>query len=205
MFCRTCGNQIPDGSAFCPKCGTRVAPPVEQPQPIPVDYQQPNYGGYQSFNGYQQPLQPELPMKWYKFLIYVSLFLGALLNLISGISIMTGGQYQGAAEYVYMMFHGLKTLDVLTGILMLVSAAFSIYTRFRLSGYYKNGPLMLTYLYSFNVLVNLFYIIGTFVVLPGEITAELDIASDFGSLAASVAMIFINRTYFNKRMHLFTK
>jgi len=64
MFCKSCGQQIPDNAAFCPKCGQTVnasapktapaaapAPaPVYQPQPAPVYqpqqapvYQQPVY------------------------------------------------------------------------------------------------------------------------------------------------------------------
>lgn len=30
MFCRKCGNQIPDDSEFCPKCGTAVKPIREE-------------------------------------------------------------------------------------------------------------------------------------------------------------------------------
>ena len=32
MFCRNCGQQLPDGSLFCPRCGTSVqagASPVQ--------------------------------------------------------------------------------------------------------------------------------------------------------------------------------
>ena len=42
MFCPQCGNQLPDGSAFCSNCGSQLTQqtPVEQPipryeQPIP--------------------------------------------------------------------------------------------------------------------------------------------------------------------------
>ena len=33
MFCSNCGKQIPDGSAFCPECGTKLTAPVTQAAP----------------------------------------------------------------------------------------------------------------------------------------------------------------------------
>lgn len=32
MFCRKCGNQIPDGAAFCPNCGNAMGSEQHQPQ-----------------------------------------------------------------------------------------------------------------------------------------------------------------------------
>ena len=35
-FCPNCGAQLPDGSKFCGKCGSPIAPaPGRQPQPAP--------------------------------------------------------------------------------------------------------------------------------------------------------------------------
>ena len=36
MFCSNCGAEIADGAAFCPKCGTPQAKPVETPEPANV-------------------------------------------------------------------------------------------------------------------------------------------------------------------------
>ena len=39
MFCRNCGQQLPDGSLFCPRCGTSVqagaSPVQDKNQPAP--------------------------------------------------------------------------------------------------------------------------------------------------------------------------
>lgn len=46
MFCASCGNQIPDGSANCPFCGAQQAPaqpPYQQPVYQQPTYQQPTY------------------------------------------------------------------------------------------------------------------------------------------------------------------
>lgn len=31
MFCDFCGAQLPEGSAFCPECGARLAPLADTP------------------------------------------------------------------------------------------------------------------------------------------------------------------------------
>ena len=53
-YCTNCGTLLSDGTTVCPKCGSAVTPPVEDP-----GYQDPNgYNGYQSpsgYNGYQSP------------------------------------------------------------------------------------------------------------------------------------------------------
>ena len=61
MFCPKCGSQIADDAAFCVNCGHAVnsqhaqAPQTQQPVQSypPVD-----------------PQAQQLPMKWFKFLIY---------------------------------------------------------------------------------------------------------------------------------------
>ena len=48
MFCPNCGNQIPEGSAFCGNCGTKVeAPAAPQPAPQPA-YEAPQQPAYQA-------------------------------------------------------------------------------------------------------------------------------------------------------------
>lgn len=93
-------------------------------------------------------------------------------------------------------------LDILIGIAMIALAGLGIYTRFRLAGYHKNGPQMLTYTYLGALIVNIAYVIGLFVVVP-EIAELIDMTSTITSCAVSVAMIFVNKEYFRKRADLF--
>ena len=62
MFCKNCGNQLPDNALFCGSCGTKVEAPAapqqpayEAPQPAP---QQPAYVAPQPA---PQPVQPQRP------------------------------------------------------------------------------------------------------------------------------------------------
>ncbi|MBQ7248320.1 MAG: zinc-ribbon domain-containing protein [Lachnospiraceae bacterium] len=63
MFCKNCGANIPDGSRFCPECGTsfeaeqaaNAEPQYQEPSYQQPQYQQPQYQQPQ----YQQPYQPQ--------------------------------------------------------------------------------------------------------------------------------------------------
>ena len=147
-------------------------------------------------------------MKWFKFIIYFQLFASALLNLLSGISTLTGGQYgsSGDAEMVYTAFSGLKTLDVLYGVCAIALAAGDIFVRMRLAGYRANAPKLYLGVLAAAVVLSLIYIIGVFVIL-GEWADIIDltaVVSQYTSqLFVSIIMIGANHVYFKKRAHLF--
>ena len=62
MFCTKCGKEI-SGQRFCPNCGAENRNLNEQ-----------NSSYNASSNAFDiSAVQPELPMKWYKFLIYFAL------------------------------------------------------------------------------------------------------------------------------------
>jgi len=223
MFCPSCGSAIDDNATICPKCGVAVSAnsqPVqqefvnpeteqytEQPQEFvnPQDYTSP---AYQQPYG-QQPYQPnfasQLPMGWFKFLIYFSLFASAVLNFINGVLLVTGNIYGDGSELVYYVFNSLKPIDMLTGVSLILLAALCIYTRFRLSGYYKNGPQFLNVLYILVCAIYLIYIIAVNVIVGSEI----DMGSSFSSLIiqiiTSIVMVIVNSNYFKKRAHMFVK
>ncbi len=191
MYCSHCGSQIDDSAKFCPNCGASVSGP----------------GGPSAPAGNPAEQVQALPMKWFKFLIYFSLFVSCALNVGFAVQMLTGFVYGGTneAELVYSVFPGMKTLDVLIGILALISAALAIYARFRLARFRVNGPMMLTVLYVMAVLTNLVYLIGAGLILQanGYTLVFSQYSSIIISFVASIAMIFINKTYFHNRAHLF--
>lgn len=215
MFCKNCGAQCNEGAKFCPACGTDLTPPTAPEQPA---YQQPAQPVYQQPVMYQQPAQPvyqqpvqviyqpvvQVPMKWFKFMIYFVLFASAVICLSNGIRLMTGAVYEDSADLMYAMFDGLQILDIIVGALMVGMAALSIYARFRLAGYYKDGPKMLTYVYVADIAVSLIYLIGLAIVAGGDLVSELFVEY-VPTMAYSVALIFANYSYFKKRECMFTK
>jgi uncharacterized membrane protein len=188
MNCPNCNKPIPDGSVICPECLTTL------PRSAAENTVQPQ----------ANEAQP-LPMKWYKFLIFFALWAGALLDLFSGVSTLTGMPYtaQGVTpKQVYGYFGaGLHILDVVVGILMIGLAVFAIVVRFRLSGYKKDGPKLLLLLYGVSAVVSLVYTFAA-----GAITStNIFETSTVTNLAVSVVMIIVNRIYFQKRSHLFCR
>ena len=153
-----------------------------------------------------QAYEPEMPMKWFKFLIYFALFAGPILNIISGVRALTGSQYGDDADLVYRVLPGMETLDKFYGIMLILVAIFGLVTRFMLAGFKKSGPPMLYVMYALNVLILLIYTFGTKSVISHS-TTTVDLssatASAIGSAVFSVVMIALNVVYFNKRKHLF--
>ena len=188
MFCPHCGKEIADNAAFCEHCGQTVqqtAQPIDQVV-LPPD---------------PAPMAP--PMKWFKFLIYFSLFAGAVLNLINGISTMLGTQYGEYSELVYSTFEALRPFDLFCGIYLILMAGFSIYARFRLAQFRKNGPTMLTLVYIAAAVFALIQVAGSMAILPQDSWGDINFTSVISTLASNIFWIVINHIYFKKRAYLF--
>ena len=231
MFCSTCGTKVDDGIKFCPNCGATMNSGVDnapqhdtqpnytygsQPQyNAQPNYEygaqhqynaQPQYGTQPQYN-MQNPLMPQPSMKWFKFLIYFSLFFGAVINLAFGVNYITGNIYfvqsngDVTAEMVYDFFGSeVQTLDIIYGVLCIAMAAFGIYTRFMLAKYKAIGPKCLYISYAAGAAISLFYAIAL-VAVTGE--SEVLSSSVFASLAVSIGFLFANKSYFDKRKHMF--
>ncbi len=151
-------------------------------------------------NGYYT--QPDPPMKWHKFLIYFSLWAGALFTFLSGVSYLTGRQYDGNADQVYSVFSGLKTVDMIFGIIYIAIAIFMIYVRFQLAGFKRGAPGKLISLYVIQLVAIFAYtlVVSVTIHIPWS---EIFNFSIIPSLIVSIVMIFVNRYYYSKRAHLF--
>ncbi len=196
MICPYCGAAVEDRAAYCPNCNSSLQNAASFSTQEPMQMQ-PVYT--------QEPVTvqtPELGMGWYKFLIWFSLFAGALLNLATGIQILTGAHYDGMENMVWNFYDGLKEVDTIVGFASIALAVLCIVTRFSLSGYKKNGPKLLLVNYVASAAVNLFYVIavGSIVSSYG---VQLDNSSAYASVAVSLVMVAINQSYFKKREHLF--
>lgn len=210
-FCSNCGSQIPDGTRFCPSCGAQQ---VQQAAPQ-NNYAQPQQAVPQ-YN-YVQP-QPQSPASmskkdktnamggWFKFLINIALFLGALANIGSAAQLIAGQPYGGSEEkeFCYELLPKLKTADTFYIVLCFVLVAYAIFVRFRLSGFKKSAPFFLYGLYVINIIGGIVYII-----LMNNAFKDLGEKPDFSSTAASlvitVIFLIINIVYFQKRKQYFTE
>ena len=190
MFCKHCGSNVAPGLLFCTKCGTKVqgTPTTIRPINTPTELTPPVYPGTAA--GFPTYPTHHFPMAWYKWLIYFSLFAGAVMNAITGLLLLTGKFYSfviGIAvkiaamiysvpeyyiegsfpfpiehidKYLYEASPALQFLDITYGIMVVGLVVLGIYTRFALSGYKSNGPKMIVTLYVSAILVSVFRIVS---------------------------------------------
>ena len=208
--CSVCKMQAPDETKYCANCGTRfdgekeydLSSLIEENEKAlrQAEFENPEVFEPVQRPAVQQPVQ-QLPEKWFHFLIYFALWAGAAMNVISAVQYFTGGVYTKlgiSADFAYRSFSDLKTLDFAYGFVLLMLAAFCIYTRFSLAGYKTNGPTCLYIMYGAEAIAVLGYALCF-----SEITGSSVEVSTWGSLLISVVMIVLNYFYFKKRAHYF--
>ena len=215
MRCPSCGQRLADEAKRCPVCGTvideetrnhtleeKATEPVKASGQATFDADL----GTQTANVQQQ--YPARPMKWYKFLIYISLILTGLANIWTGVEAVVGMQYgtKEQAAQVYTIYPGLHVLDIIYGILLIVLGVYALLVRQYLARYKAKGPKMLLIMYIASLVLEVAYI-GAGSLISG---VNLLTASDSGtmlvsSFLVSLFMIGANKVYFDKRAHLFNK
>jgi len=171
MFCTKCGSQLADGQTVCGACGFDPAA-VSSVRPA-----------------------PNLPMKWYKFLIYFMLFLSALTYGLQTVRHFFLSEHAAYYKSIPMFL----VFDIVLGIWALATAVLSLTSRFSLAGFKKNGPAMfLTY-----------YAIAAGYEIADQIISWFANAEPLNGLSLCIGiglniLIFVlHRTYFKKREHLF--
>ncbi len=142
-----------------------------------------------------------MPMKWHKFLIYFSLWVGAVSNGLTAIGFWTGSFYTDP-ETVYHTYAGLKTVDLLMSFVILAFAVLLIVTRYALAGFKTNAPKLLLIVYAVYAAVLLLHPL-ILVGVTGLSFTDLMDSSSITSLITSVVMIFVNKVYYDKRASLF--
>ena len=210
MFCIHCGKQLSDDSAFCDQCGisTRPAqPPVQSTPPVMPVYP-PVYPVAVPVQVEEKPKGPS--MKWFRFLIYFFLFFNATGCIIDGVTTALGLEHENAA-LLYHAVPGLQVFEIGFGVLEVLLGALGVFTRFRLSGHYRNGPKLLTAFFIASCAWELLYLVGNFIFMPGMYTftdaySILTMCWDITTtLAFPLVLLFTNLAYFKKRAYLFTK
>ncbi len=149
-----------------------------------------------------------LPMGWYKFLCYFSLWLSALVNFTGMVSIITGGAYerQGISPVLaYVMFPGLQDFDIFRVALYLASVVLVIITAVSLLKYKAIGPKLLLIVYGFNGIASVISYVGEYCIVNAVTSISFDASIIIPNLGISLAMVIINHKYFSKRAHLFNR
>ena len=146
------------------------------------------------------------PLKWHKFLIYFTLWVGAASSALTGLTLIAGSQYENAAS-VYASVPGLKFIDISFGILDLITAVFFIYTRFQLARFKKGAPYKLFLLFAVTAFLPLLYplAVSAHTKIPLTNLVNGSPAANFlGTMIGTGVSIFLMSIYYKKRSHLFT-
>ena len=161
MFCRFCGNEIPEGGQFCANCAKAVEaeaasqPDAQQasaPQPETQQSYNSQPGGQQPYNTYQpggQQPYPQVqvnpvqnhPMAWFKFIIYFQLFANMVIMVYNALHGFLGIAYGDDAALIYAFYPGLKAVDVIYGLICIALIVGAFIVRQRLAHYKKNAPM----------------------------------------------------------------
>ena len=146
-----------------------------------------------------------LGMAWYKFLIYFSLFAGAILNIIYGVFYITGVIYTSetngavSAEQVYNYYGaGLLVLNIFYGLFLIAFAIFAIVLRSKLATFASDALKFVKIFYSLAAGVPFLYaVLGT--TITGEALDNQAVVSEIVGLV----FLLLNIRYFKRRAHLF--
>ena len=146
MICKTCGNECGNASE-CPFCGCNPNEEfgVDSINNTPTQTINNSATATPKNNAPQtasSSATPEQGMKWFKFMIYFSLWANMVLNIINAIMMWTGSAYGSEAHYVYEAFPSLKGIDGFFGFLYLCLAVFAVIVRFRLAKFKAGSPLL---------------------------------------------------------------
>ena len=195
MFCRFCGSKIPEGGRFCAACGKSVLS------------EETEFSRTQS--GQSQGISGTYPMKWFKFVIYVQLFLNIVVLLINAVRCTTGLLYCDDVYMVYLIFRGLKLVDTAYGVVCLILAVAALIVRQKLAHYKAKAPAMYIGYFIVTLMAGLLYTLASLVVISGVSQGMLsssiaEYAPEMvGQMVGAVVFVPLNYIYFKKRKELF--
>lgn len=149
--------------------------------------------------------RPDLPMNWYKFLIWAALWIYAATNIMYGVRYIGG---MDRTEEMLEAFPILATIDLFYGVLTIGMGVLALLTRFALANYKKNAPSLIVGFYVYGLVISLGYNIVV-LSLTSSAYEPVNLMITMMSVATSViinaVMIGCNYVYFKKRKRLFNK
>lgn len=203
MYCQKCGNKIENPQAvFCPACGTALGSQDEQYRSQATNNCQQAANAYAT--DHTNSSQQELPMKWYKFVIWVALIIGPVSNIGNAIRIITGEIYGSDIDIplLYETFPNLKSVNIVVGIMCIAAALFGVlYVRRQLVGFKSNAIMLFLFYCVIGLIITLIHTAASSAILGVSFS---DIATQFiGQLVGTIVFVVLNYIYFNKRKHMF--
>ncbi|MCR4673190.1 MAG: zinc ribbon domain-containing protein [Lachnospiraceae bacterium] len=142
-------------------------------------------------------------MIWNFILSNIALVVSAASNMLVGIEFLNGTAY-GTAEYtqqVYGAYPGLKSLDMVYGIICFLIGIAAATIRLELVYLKRKGPRHLMMLYIVPVIIGVIYLL-----IAMGIIGEFMISWETGyQVVFAVIMVLVNRKYYGNRQDIFCK
>lgn len=192
MHCKYCGAQLSDSVNVCPNCGT-----------VGVKNKR-----YSHRVGLYEDL-PDLPMRWFAFLLNFLLFAFSAIFAIYGIMLLLGETYSIfggiSSVMIYESNPSMQRLDIAIGCAMLVCSLLYLVVRFRLAGFCKGSPHLMCFTLVLTSALSILRLVGMYVILPQELFVTMNVTYTIGAFAFFVIYVLLNTAYFKKRMPYFTR
>lgn len=171
MFCDKCGTYLSEGTQYCTNCGAPQGEAAQAAAP-------------------SQSVGPaaDMPMKWYKFLIYFALFLSAV------------SYFYNAFNEIRYLFDFFSVFSVLLLIVNILLGVMALRVRGALAKFKANAPKQLLQFYILGlvpVILQLFMPI-----IYGYAHATV-LGTVIGNIVGTFVAVWLNKIYFDKRKHLF--
>lgn len=188
MKCINCGNEMQDGAELCPNCQAKQGGPQETAQE------------HETFN-VQLYSQPDVPLRWYKSIIYFWMFAGAIADMVAG-ALLLATTTELKFLPLYSSRPGIEAIVGIFGVLWLIRFGYAFYVRSKMAEFHGRAlGLFFGYELSGLVLPALFYVAVS--VIGGVSFADYATPQFFVTLGLSAFMILSNILYFKKRAFLF--
>jgi|GEM_PF-1765185 len=182
MKCSKCGKEIQDGAEFCPDCEAKQNGPAH-------DYRVRLYS------------QPDIPMLWYKSIIYFWMFAAALVDMATG-ALLLATTTQLEFLNLYMARPGIEATVAVFGLLWLVRFGYAFYVRSKMAEFHRHALRLFFGYQAAGVALPL--LLFALVSLAGGASFQKFASTEmYISLALSAFMILSNILYFKKRAFLF--
>lgn len=200
MFCKNCGNFIGESDKFCQSCGAEISPDTNDSAS-----QTPGQSGNQVI---QQTMQKPLGMKWYKFIVYVQLFMSMLMSVGYGYSYfsdtMRGDKETWKA--IYAVFPKLRALNIVFGIIQFLYVGFLAVIWYRMFYFKKNAPVLYITNYFIQIALEwVWLVIAIAYTGMGYDKFSSTLSNTMFRNCIQVIYILLNIVYFKKRKFMFTK
>lgn len=166
----------------------------------------------------------EKKMTWHIILIYVVLWLMAIMDLINGLKAVFGVEFANTPDGgvgILRMYDGSNPqfalygqharIFILDGVFLLMMCMFIVFVRFQLAGMKRRGPILLMVVFGLNIVESLVYVGALYVFAPELVpvyqanTPTSLLANNLGNAAISAFVAGLTWVYYQRRREMFTK